>query len=332
MSPSRWQAPSTNSSAVEAVIDDVPLTAAFRDHDPDSLRDVYWRHAPLVSEFLARGTTTAALPRLTADTFVTAWERSGELTDDAELAPWLLEIATGVLVAHLRSPGSTGPHGGPAPRNLKVVVDEQSILRRAEQILAEDPTGFPEASSATWNNIKRLTAPPTDPEGSAEEDPPTAEPTPPPGPVRRRARPIALAAAVAAAVVVTLVGLAMRDSGGTTSIASTTLEPVNDVEVGLATAQVTLQRNDGRRELRLRADTLPRLAQDTGYELSLVGPDGDRVTVGRLPDPGGRLDVTFGLPAELDTERYRIVDLSLTAGDPAVGGSATSVMRGTLRP
>lgn len=148
-------------------------------------------------------------------------------------------------------------------------------------------------------------------------------------PVRRRWS--ALIGVAVAAVVLGVVGTigvtAIRDDSGARgrTIAGTTLTPQDPAAAG-ATGNARLVRVNGVTTLRLSVVGMPRPVGF--YEVWLYDPDaGVMVPIGTV-GTGPTLDLP--IPSGLDTDAYRIVDISAQPlnGDPTHG---RSMLRGTLR-
>ncbi|MCC6226570.1 MAG: anti-sigma factor [Microthrixaceae bacterium] len=275
-----------------------------------------------------RTTHSSETGRLTAETFTDAWAQGSALGTDDDLGEWLLSVATKEAVSSLRFPKATTT-GRQTPKNLRIVVDEASIDAVARELLDTDPGSLPNPPAAVWSRIERRVRP-------AELDGPTEAADDSPAERRDRGRSgvprWALAGAVVAAIAAAAVATVLFTGGdGTTTLATATLEPVGDLDVGLASGTATLQQRDGRRELRIRMDTPPYLSTGSFYELALVDDHSQKVVLGRLRNPAARVDETFPLPHEVEKRTFRTVDLSLGSDDDAGADGATSVMRGRLQ-
>lgn len=172
--------------------------------------------------------------------------------------------------------------------------------------------------------------------GIGSPDPPPAPPTP--LSVRRTApssgtRWHRWAAPLAAAVVGIAVGagaviLVQNRQDTVTVDATAPLTPVpdgplpsSDGQLGVAEL-VTAQ--SGQR-VRVAATGLP-AATSTAYEVWLFGDDGRMVALGTLADGMG----SFTVPAGIDTQEYRTVDISDEPADGDPAHSGISVVRGTF--
>ncbi|MBD7956697.1 anti-sigma factor [Microbacterium sp. Sa4CUA7] len=143
---------------------------------------------------------------------------------------------------------------------------------------------------------------------------------------RRRRMPFALALAGALAVVAVVAGVwIVRDVGvQPTIVAEATLDPFPDHQG--AQGEAVLEDVDGRSQVVV---TLDAALADEGYrEVWLIAEDGsDLVSLGVLDGDHG----TFDVPAGVDLERFRLVDVSQEADDGDAAHSGDSIVRGALQ-
>lgn len=278
-----------------------------------------------MAELCARTVGRADTAEVCAAVFADAWARRGEAPDDA--AHWVAAIAEDHIVERLATPVRTT--GGTSPRNVRRVVDHAAIEGIRTELLAADPDALPAVSARIWPAVERAVHPPLPPDADR-----TTTPTPP-GPAHRRPRAgrrfvlwvVVAVVLLAAAATATL----LLQKQGRPVVASATLRPVNGVSVGLASADVSIERGAGRLEVRLRMETPPALTAGSSYELALIDRRGVRHQVGRLRDRPRAVNRRFPLPEGFDLAAFRTVDLSVR--DDAVAGpdGLTSIMRGNLR-
>lgn len=143
---------------------------------------------------------------------------------------------------------------------------------------------------------------------------------------RRRRMPLTLALAAALVLVAVVAGVwIVRDVGAQpTIVAEATLDPFPDHQG--AQGEALLEDVDGRTQVVV---TLDAAVADEGHrEVWLIAEDGsDLVSLGVLEGDRG----TFEVPAGVDLDRFRLVDVSQEAddGDPAHSGD--SIVRGALQ-
>lgn len=152
---------------------------------------------------------------------------------------------------------------------------------------------------------------------------------------RRRARPRWLVAAAAAAVIAVVAGIGVLVWGssdeGPTELASTQLAALPGVDVGTANATVRLEREGDDLRLQVDMDDLPPPAPGTFYELWLLdGGDGTPVSVAEMRDPASHVSTTVPVPANTDTDRFDVVDVSVQHDGAGPAHSGESILRGTL--
>jgi hypothetical protein len=146
---------------------------------------------------------------------------------------------------------------------------------------------------------------------------------------RRRPARRAVAALAAAAAVVVIGGLAvglLALRAQPQRIASATLAALPDWPGSSGTA-VLERLSDGRRVVQVRTDVAPDATTD--HQVWLMTDGAQRlVSLGVLTGTGG----TFPVPAGVDLDRFRLVDVSDEPrdGDPAHSGN--SIVRGALEP
>ena len=152
---------------------------------------------------------------------------------------------------------------------------------------------------------------------------------------RRRRRPRWLVAAAAAVVIGVVAGIGVLAWGpsddGPDQVASTQLAALPGVDVGAANATVRLERDGDDLSLQVDMDDLPAPAPGTFYELWLLdGGDGTPVSVAEMRDPASHVSTTVPVPANTDTDRFDVVDVSVQHDGAGPAHSGESILRGTL--
>ncbi|MGY6498736.1 MAG: anti-sigma factor, partial [Microcella sp.] len=143
--------------------------------------------------------------------------------------------------------------------------------------------------------------------------------------MRRFLAPLTAAAAAAALIAGVTLGwqaLAPRDTG--TLLASATLDALPAWQGANGSAEI-LQRADGERVVRIALDAPP--VPNAVHEVWLLTPEVDGlISLGLLGNAQGE----FVIPAEVDLDRYSVVDISAEPldGDPSHSGD--SIVRGAL--
>jgi hypothetical protein len=99
--------------------------------------------------------------------------------------------------------------------------------------------------------------------------------------------------------------------------------PLPPTDGQLGTAELVTAR-DGQ-QVRVDASALPAAAA-SAYEVWLFGPEGRMVSLGTLADGTG----SFTVPAGIDTNQYRTVDVSDEPPDGNPAHSGISLVRGTF--
>jgi hypothetical protein len=170
--------------------------------------------------------------------------------------------------------------------------------------------------------------------------PPASEPGPPPAPTPEAPRPIAArrrlnrwvvpiaAAAVGIALGAGAVVLVQNRENSVTVDATATLTPVQGgplppTDGQLGTAELVTARQG--QEVRVDASALPAAAA-RAFEVWLFGPGGRMVSLGTLADGSG----SFTVPAGIDTNEYRTIDVSDEPPDGNPAHSGISLVRGTF--
>ena len=137
----------------------------------------------------------------------------------------------------------------------------------------------------------------------------------------RRAPWVLVAVLVLAAVMTAGVLLPLT---GSELLATATLQPLADVDVTEAHAELVME--DDERLIEIDALDLP--AIDGYYELWLMTRQGDGlVSLGPVADRA-----RVALPATIDAERFSLVDISREPVDGNPAHSTDSALRGELRP
>ena len=72
----------------------------------DSFAEVYSRHLPAISAYLARRVDRQHVEDLAADVFAVAWRRRNSVTEGEEV-PWLYRIAANLVANHRRKQAAT---------------------------------------------------------------------------------------------------------------------------------------------------------------------------------------------------------------------------------
>jgi len=203
---------------------------------------------------------------------------------------------------------------------LAFAPEEPGTLRAAPRLAVVPTTPLPTVS------------PPPPPVAEPAEEPATEVPPAavPIAPRRRRNRWVA---PIAAAVVGIALGagaviVVQNREGAVTIDATAPLTPVqggplppNDGQLG--TAELVTARAG--QQIRVDASSLP-AAATSAYEVWLFGDDGRMVSLGTLADGSG----SFTVPAGIDTNQYRTVDISDEPPDGNPAHSGISLVRGTF--
>lgn len=145
---------------------------------------------------------------------------------------------------------------------------------------------------------------------------------------RRRMNRIVAVAVAAAVALLAATGLLLVRGGSTPDdqqlVAATALAPLEPTE---ATADVRLVRDDGDLRLELEAHDMAGAPAGHHYELWLLDPTSASAAPVSLGAMTG--SVTVPVPADVDVDRYDVVDVSLQR-DGQTQHSSHSLLRGTL--
>ena len=161
--------------------------------------------------------------------------------------------------------------------------------------------------------------------GVAENEPPA------PSTRRRWAEVLIGAAAVIALIVGIGVFAANRSDPAPTELAAAELVPYQGAQVGEAGGQVELIEDGDQLSLRVAMRDLPAPAPGTFYELWLIDPStGTPVSIATMKDGSSDVTTDVELPADTDTDRYDVVDVSVQVDGAGPAHSGNSVLRGTL--
>ena len=216
------------------------------------------------------------------------------------------------------------PDDGP-----EVGYEREAALVRS---LADHPVQYADAPDSVWAAIAEEVA-----GEAAGEEGPSGGPSvvPDAGPVvleSRRRRTGWIVAAAAAVVIALVVGVfaATSSSDDPSQVATAQLQPLEGVDVGNATAEVSLENEDGTSRLDITMNDLPPPADGTFYELWLLSDDGAPGSVAAMHDPASHVSTTVPVPAGTDTARYRTVDVSVQHDGAGPAHSGESILRGTL--
>jgi Anti-sigma-K factor rskA len=112
-------------------------------------------------------------------------------------------------------------------------------------------------------------------------------------------------------------------------VSSAALEPLPGQAPGPGRGTADVTEEDGTRRLELRISGVPAPA-DGFLEAWLLDADGGLVSLGTLDGDGAADAMTVTLPADLDLDRFDVVDVSREPLDGDPGHSSDSVLRGTL--
>ncbi len=145
---------------------------------------------------------------------------------------------------------------------------------------------------------------------------------------RRRMNRIVAVAVAAAVVLLAATGMLLVRGGSTPDdqqlVAATALAPLEPTD---ATADVRLVRDDGDLRLELEAHDMAGAPAGHHYELWLLDPTSASAAPVSLGAMTG--SVTVPVPADVDVDRYDVVDVSLQR-DGQTQHSSHSLLRGTL--